>query len=597
VDISVTWGPGAANNAAPAAFYTAVDYVVNLFDNLFSNKATININVGYGSILTDGQTQSLGGAFGASYNYGQTIESYSKVAAALKAENAPGASTLPANMPFQPYGAGSALMIDSAEGKALGLVTPVRSSLDGSIGIASNSQMASWGGWDYSPTTPPTSSQFDLIDTIEHEFTEVMGRVSLDTGLIDQSIGGFDYSVMDLYRYSSPGALVYQAYDPDYSLYGPKTAYFSLDGGNTSLGTWNNQLNQGDLGDWDSSGPQSRDAFAEYGVPGVSLGMSSTDITLMEALGWKVNPSAVACYCRGTLLRTSHGQKRVENLKIGDQVMTASGTARPIKWIGRRSYGGRFIMGRRDILPICFKTGSLGENVPRRDLWVSPHHAMYFKDEGGLLIEAKDLVNGVSIMQVEQVDEVAYFHIELETHDVIIAEGALSESFVDDDCRGMFNNADEYRQRYPEAAYVPARYCAPRVDQGEALERIRRRIALRAGRTDAAEVPRIGALRGQVDDVDMGRIEGWTQAIDRPEVPVCLDLLVDGQLVAQTLANRYRRDLQEASLGSGCHGFEFLLPSGLDLSGCTVHVSRSIDGVLLQRLIMPCVGTRKPARR
>ena len=72
------------------------------------------------------------------------------------------------------------------------------------------------------------------------------------------------------------------------------------------------------------------------------------------------------------------GEKRVEQLKIGDKVMTRSGVARPIKWIGRRSYAGRFIMGRKDILPVCIKAGALGGNVPRRDLWISPHHAMYF---------------------------------------------------------------------------------------------------------------------------------------------------------------------------------------------------------------------------
>ena len=108
-------------------------------------------------------------------------------------------------------------------------------------------------------------------------------------------------------------------------------------------------------------------------------------------------------------------------------------------------------MGRKDILPICFKAGSLGDDVPRRDLWISPHHAMYFETSGGVLIEAKDLVNGVSIVQAEQVDEVEYFHIELDTHDVIIAEGALSETFVDDDSRGMFHNAHEYRALYPES--------------------------------------------------------------------------------------------------------------------------------------------------
>ena len=84
------------------------------------------------------------------------------------------------------------------------------------------------------------------------------------------------------------------------------------------------------------------------------------------------------CYCPGTLIRTRRGQKKVETLQIGDEVMTASGVPRPIKWIGRRSYGGRFVMGRKDILPVCIKAGALDEHVPKRDLWISPHHAMYF---------------------------------------------------------------------------------------------------------------------------------------------------------------------------------------------------------------------------
>ena len=114
----------------------------------------------------------------------------------------------------------------------------------------------------------------------------------------------------------------------------------------------------------------------------------------------------VACYCRGTLIHTDRGRSRVEKLKIGDKVKTASGAARPIKWIGRRSYGGRFILGRNDILPICIKAGALGDRVPRRDLWISPHHAMYFETASeGVLIEARDLVNGVSIVQAESVEQ------------------------------------------------------------------------------------------------------------------------------------------------------------------------------------------------
>jgi len=124
--------------------------------------------------------------------------------------------------------------------------------------------------------------------------------------------------------------------------------------------------------------------------------------------------------------------------------------------------------------------------VPRRDLWVSPNHALYLE---GVLIEVRDLVNHVSIVQAERVAAIEYFHIELDGHDVIVAEGAAAESFIDDDSRSLFHNAHEYRALYPAAAAGPARYCAPRRDQGYEVERARAVIARRAGIAVAGEMP------------------------------------------------------------------------------------------------------------
>lgn len=295
-----------------------------------------------------------------------------------------------------------------------------------------------------------------------------------------------------------------------------------------------------------------------------------------------LNPGFVACYRRGTLINTSKGDVAVEELAIGDQVVTGSGAWRPIKWIGRRHYSGRFIMGRADILPVCFKAGSLGEGLPKRDLWISPHHAMYFNTQGeAVLIEAKDLINGFSVVQAEHVDEVEYFHIELDTHDVILAEGTLSETFVDDDSRGMFHNACEYAELYPDDAMRAARYCAPRLDSGYEVEAVRRNLAKHAGlpsdRRDAE------TLRGHIDVVSPRLIEGWAQSADHPEAPVCLDIYADGKLIGQTLANRYRADLKAAGLGSGHHSFSFAVPDGPILWPAEIEVRRSLDGSALPR--------------
>jgi hypothetical protein len=302
-----------------------------------------------------------------------------------------------------------------------------------------------------------------------------------------------------------------------------------------------------------------------------SDGLHGTDIT----------ENSVACYCRGTLILTEAGERPVEMLKIGDRVTTKTGCAKRIKWIGRRSYGGRFMMGRKDILPICITADALGDNVPKRDLWISPHHAMYFGQThgGGVLIEARDLVNEVSIFQPGHVDEVEYFHVELETHDVIIAEGALSETFIDDGSRGMFHNAHDYALLYPDHAPRPVRYCAPRLEIGYEVEAVRRRLARHAGLRAISRAA--GSLRGHVDVVSPRAIEGWAQIVDHPEAPVCFEIYADSRLIGQTLANRYREDLREAGIGSGRHAFVFTPPDGVVISRNSVEVRRSLDGAAL----------------
>jgi hypothetical protein len=314
-----------------------------------------------------------------------------------------------------------------------------------------------------------------------------------------------------------------------------------------------------------------------------------TDSNDLTGVGSHAEDVAAPCYCPGTLIRTTCGDKQVEKLVIGDVLVTSSGAARPIKWIGRRSFSGRFVMGRKDILPVCFKAGSLGDGLPRRDLWISPHHAMYFENEsGGVLIEAKDLINNVSIVQAEHVDEVEYFHIELDSHDVILAEGAPSESFVDDDSRGMFHNAGEYAALYPEEQRAPARYYAPRCDSGYEVEVARQRIEHRAGLRPANRRNEQLTLRGHVDFVGPELIEGWAQNEEHPEAPVCLDIFVRDRMIGQTLANRYREDLERAGLGSGRHSFRFVPPKGADTSIDVIQIRRSLDGVT--------IASSKPAK-
>jgi hypothetical protein len=180
----------------------------------------------------------------------------------------------------------------------------------------------------------------------------------------------------------------------------------------------------------------------------------------------------VACFLAGTKIRVPRGEAVVEDLAIGDLVLTVSGAARPIHWIGRRSYAGRFLARNPRLLPICFAAGSLGQSVPTQDLFVSPDHAILID---GLLIPAGELVNGSTIRRTSLRPRVDYIHIELTSHDAVLAHGAAAETFLDDDSRGVFQNAREYGELYPDAP-PPGRFCAPRRVDGFELEAIRQRL-------------------------------------------------------------------------------------------------------------------------
>src|SRR6516225_1678161 len=134
----------------------------------------------------------------------------------------------------------------------------------------------------------PAATQFDIVGALEHEFSEVLGRWSLDgTNLLNLP----GYTVMDLFRYSSPGVPQLSATS--------SPAYFSTDNGNSVDYYWNTYANgfdlDGDLGDWWSSGPSNLDptgpdAFLDISNPGQINGLSSFDLTLMQTIGWLETP-------------------------------------------------------------------------------------------------------------------------------------------------------------------------------------------------------------------------------------------------------------------------------------------------------------------
>uniref|UniRef100_UPI002619C556 Hint domain-containing protein n=1 Tax=Rhodoblastus sp. TaxID=1962975 RepID=UPI002619C556 len=123
----------------------------------------------------------------------------------------------------------------------------------------------------------------------------------------------------------------------------------------------------------------------------------------------RITFTETACFLAGTRTSTERGEIAVEELRIGDLVRTMSGALRPLKWVGQRAYSARFAGNSPDLLPIRFKARSLDENVPARDLLVSPKHAMFLD---GVLIPAEHLVNGATIVQEAPGEDIHYFHLE-----------------------------------------------------------------------------------------------------------------------------------------------------------------------------------------
>ena len=306
-----------------------------------------------------------------------------------------------------------------------------------------------------------------------------------------------------------------------------------------------------------------------------NISMAIGAMPAFHAFGDTIEATA-PCYVLGTHILTPSGEVPIEELAVGDLVVTRSGETKPIKWIGRRGYQGRFIGGNRDLLPIRFAAGALADGKPNRDLDVSPKHAMFIDD---LLVPAESLLNGISVCQLQDVESVEYFHLELAAHDVILANGAASETFVDCDSRGMFHNAIDYAHRYPDDLGPAWQFCAPRIEPASAaLVEIRAYLLMRAGSAESFCPPE--ALQGNMEVCDRIQAGGWVFDPTNPKQRIRLEVRCDGEVVGHVVADRYRRDLEDVGyLGDGCCSFSFQHPVTLDpLSGHTIEILRAADG-------------------
>jgi autotransporter passenger strand-loop-strand repeat protein len=294
MQINVTYDPTflssfpngvASDGATETEVENAIKSVVTLYDNLFSgSNVTVNLEIGWGEV---GGTPITSVNDAAQNNKNTENFTYAQVSQAL-INNAQSAAqteadqTLPAaNSSI--FGTGKSIVVTTADANALGLPLTAADttfgtlSLDGYVGFNANLD------WSFDPNSTP-SGERDLIATAEHEISEVMGRSAL--------VGaGGRFKPIDFFRYAY-GAGGQPERDLTLGAAGSNaTAFFSIDNGNTNLGTWNNDPKRGDPGDWkagEGPAPQGADAFGPAPAGFVDR-LTMNDVTLMNVIGWNTN--------------------------------------------------------------------------------------------------------------------------------------------------------------------------------------------------------------------------------------------------------------------------------------------------------------------
>jgi hypothetical protein len=178
-----------------------------------------------------------------------------------------------------------------------------------------------------------------------------------------------------------------------------------------------------------------------------------------------------ACFMRGTMILTPNGEVPVEKLAIGDLVTTLEGESRPIVWVGK----GRSLVTPKNpgARPVIVRQNALADGIPSRDLYLTKAHSLYLDD---VLIPVEFLINDHSVLWDDNSRVVEYYHLELPAHGVLIANGAASESYKDDDNRDTFLNADR------PAGIAKSDWFAPVISRGPVVDAVWRRLFERSGK-------------------------------------------------------------------------------------------------------------------
>ena len=243
------------------------------------------------------------------------------------------------------------------------------------------------------------------------------------------------------------------------------------------------------------TGPGQVDEFTSGGSTYVegdvtSAGRADFEIQMNGSLDLQAtdfNFGSSPCYVAGTFIMADRCEIAVEELREGDLVATVSDGLQALElviWIGHREVDVAAHPKPELVAPVCIRRDAFGEDLPHRDLLISPDHAVLVD---GKLICARLLVNGMTITQEMGTRSVAYFHVELARHAILLAEGLPAESYLDTGNRAMFANAGLALMLHPDfsltrrlAGMRESESCAPLATAVEDVRPVWQRLADRA---------------------------------------------------------------------------------------------------------------------
>ena len=219
-------------------------------------------------------------------------------------------------------------------------------------------------------------------------------------------------------------------------------------------------------------------AFSDFGGTGIVNSVAATKAATAAVERSAEVTASPACFTTGTLISTRHGDVAVEALRVGDLVKTISGRFRPILWIGRRDLDCSAEPVPSATWPVRIRAGAFGE-LPASDLLLSPGHPVLVgaNDDGdGSLVPIMCLINGTTIARVPM-PRVTYWHVELDAHDILLAEGLPVESYLEWGDRDFFTAGARDALSCPDFVVAQsAGRCRPVAIDGAIVEAERRRL-------------------------------------------------------------------------------------------------------------------------